>query len=157
MDMFIENAPDGIFAPMFQVDTRPWYLETHPEVPDSFLCLSQIAHDETWRKAAADYLKAVIRHCEEKYGDRIYGYFILGGGTTEWLSDHDHEEPHPIKEAAYKKYRNDAGATLPTKEELEKDGRVFWSRRRKTSFASGAFMPIRSPILCFTLPQRCRA
>ena len=110
---------------MFQVDTRPWYLETHPEVPDSFLCLSQIAHDETWRKAAADYLKAVIRHCEEKYGDRIYGYFILGGGTTEWLSDHDHEEPHPIKEAAYKKYRNDAGATLPTKEELEKDGRVF--------------------------------
>lgn len=125
MDMFIENAPDGFFAPMFQVDTRPWYLETHPEVPDSFLCLSQIAHDETWRKAAADYLKAVIRHCEEKYGDRIYGYFILGGGTTEWLSDHDHEEPHPIKEAAYKKYRNDAGATLPTKEELEKDGRVF--------------------------------
>lgn len=125
MDMFIENAPDGFFAPMFQVDTRPWYLETHPEVPDSFLCLSQIAHDETWRKAAADYLKAVIRHCEEKYGDRIYGYFILGGGTTEWLSDHDHEEPHPIKEAAYKKYRNDAGATLPTKEEREKDGRVF--------------------------------
>ena len=125
MDMFIENAPDGFFAPMFQVDTRPWYLETHPEVPDSFLCLSQIAHDETWRKAAADYLKAVIRHCEEKYGGRIYGYFILGGGTTEWLSDHDHEEPHPIKEAAYKKYRNDAGATLPTKEELEKDGRVF--------------------------------
>ena len=115
----------AFFAPMFQVDTRPWYLETHPEVPDSFLCLSQIAHDETWRKAAADYLKAVIRHCEEKYGDRIYGYFILGGGTTEWLSDHDHEEPHPIKEAAYKKYRNDAGATLPTKEELEKDGRVF--------------------------------
>ena len=125
MDMFIENAPDGFFAPMFQVDTRPWYLETHPEVPDSFLCLSQIAHDGTWRKAAADYLKAVIRHCEEKYGDRIYGYFILGGGTTEWLSDHDHEEPHPIKEAAYKKYRNDAGTTLPTKEELEKDGRVF--------------------------------
>ena len=115
----------AFFAPMFQVDTRPWYLETHPEVPDSFLCLSQIAHDETWRKAAADYLKAVIRHCEEKYGGRIYGYFILGGGTTEWLSDHDHEEPHPIKEAAYKKYRNDAGATLPTKEELEKDGRVF--------------------------------
>ena len=68
MDMFIENAPDGFFAPMFQVDTRPWYLETHSEVPDSFLCLSQIAHDETWRKAAADYLKAVIRHCEEKYG-----------------------------------------------------------------------------------------
>lgn len=115
----------AFFAPMFQMDTRPWYLETHPEEPDSFLCLSQIAHDETWRKAASDYLKAVIKHCEEKYGNRIYGYFILGGGTTEWLSDHDHEEPHPIKEAAYKKYRNDAGATLPTKEELEKDGRVF--------------------------------
>ena len=142
---------------MFQVDTRPWYLETHPEVPDSFLCLSQIAHDETWRKAAADYLKAVIRHCEEKYGDRIYGYFILGGGTTEWLSYHDHEEPHPIKEAAYKSTGTTPAQRFPQRKSWKRTAGYFWSRRRKTSFASGAFMPIRSPILCFTLPQRCRA
>ncbi|MBO5747025.1 MAG: hypothetical protein J6S13_08070, partial [Clostridia bacterium] len=39
MDMFIENAPDGFFAPMFQVDTRDWYLASH-DVPNSFTHLS---------------------------------------------------------------------------------------------------------------------
>ena len=98
MDMFIENAPEGYFALMLQIDTREWYLKLHPEVPNSFTHLSQIACDETWKKQAADYLKAAITHCEEKYGDRIYGYFILGGMTTEWFSGSDYEAPHPIKE-----------------------------------------------------------
>ncbi len=139
MDMFIENAPDGYFAPMFQVDTRPWYLETHPEVPNSFTHLSQIAHDERWRRAAADYLKAVITHCEEKYGDRIYGYFLLGGTTTEWFSDHDKEAPHPIKQAAYRRYLNDSSASLPTKEELDRDGRVFLDEEESNVLSARRF------------------
>ncbi len=139
MDMFIENAPDGYFAPMFQVDTRPWYLEAHEGVPNSFTHLSQIAHDEEWRRAAADYLKAVIMHCEEKYGDRIYGYFLLGGTTTEWFSDHDKEAPHPIKQAAYRRYLNDAGASLPSKEELDRDGRVFLDREEENVLTARRF------------------
>ena len=131
MDMFIDNAPDGYFAPMFQVDTRPWYLEAHEGIPNSFTHLSQIAHDEEWRRAAANYLKAVIRHCEEKYGERIYGYFLLGGTTTEWLSDHDKEAPHPIKQAAYRRYLRDNNASLPSKEELDRDGRVFLDREEE--------------------------
>ncbi len=139
MDMFIENAPDGYFAPMFQVDTRSWYLETHPEVPNSFTHLSQIAHDEEWRRAAAEYLKAVITHCEEKYGDRIYGYFLLGGTTTEWFSDHDKEAPHPIKQAAYRRYLNDSSASLPTKEELDCDGRVFLDKEETNVLSARRF------------------
>lgn len=125
MDMFIENAPDGYFAPMFQIDTRPWYCEKYPETPNSFQHLSQTAHDERWKKAASDYLKAAIRHCEEKYGDRIYGYFLLGGMTTEWLAHPDKEASHPIKERAYKQYRNDPSALLPTLSEFERKGPVF--------------------------------
>ncbi len=131
MDMFIENAPDGYFAPMFQIDTRPWYCEKYPETPNSFQHLSQTAHDERWRRAAADYLKAAIAHCEEKYGERIYGYFLLGGMTTEWLAHPDKEASHPIKEAAYKKYRNDESATLPTIEDFEKKGRVFLEKNEE--------------------------
>ena len=127
MDMFIANAPDAYFAPMFQLDTRPWYLKSHPGLPNSFTHLSQVAHDEEWRHAAAEYLKAAVRHCEEKYGDKIYGYFILGGMTTEWFSLHDKEAPHPIKEAAYRKYLNDEAAHLPTTEENERRGNVFLS------------------------------
>ena len=139
MDMFIENAPEGYFAPMFQIDTRPWYCEKHPETPNSFKHLSQSAHDEKWKRAAAEYLKAAIRHCEEKYGERIYGYFLLGGMTTEWLAHPDKEASHPLKEAAYKKYRNDENATLPTLEEFEKKGPVFLGRDEENVLTARRF------------------
>lgn len=125
MDMFIENAPDGYFAPMLQLDTRPWYLAEHPEAPNSFTHLSWAAYNEDWKRAAAEYLKAAIRHCEERYGDRIYGYFILGGMTTEWLAHPDKEASNPLKEAGYRRYLNDGNAALPTDAELSRTGRVF--------------------------------
>lgn len=125
MDMFIANAPDAYFAPMIQLDTRDWYLALHPEVPNSFTCLSQIAGDECWKKLASDYMKAAIRHCEEKYGERIFGYFLLCGTTTEWFSSGDYEAPHPIKEEKYKEWRGDNFITLPSVEQLNKDGKVF--------------------------------
>lgn len=125
MDMFLANAPDGYFAPMIQIDTRNWYLESHPDVPNSFTHLSQAAYYEPWRKAAAEYLKAAIRHCEEKYGERIYGYFLLGGTTTEWFSEWDKEASHPIKEAGYRRWIGDKNAMLPILDRLNRNGPVF--------------------------------
>lgn len=125
MDMFLENAPDAYFAPMLQLDTRDWYLKLHPQVPNSFTHLSQIACDETWKKEAADYMKAAIRHIEQKYGHRVYGYFLLCGTTTEWFSHFDKEAPHPIKNAGYQKWLGDENAQLPPVERLEKEGGVF--------------------------------
>lgn len=125
LDMFIENAPEGYFAPMLQLDTRPWYLAEHPEAPNSFTHLSWAAYDEEWKRMAAEYLKAAIRHCEERYGDRIYGYFILGGMTTEWLAHPDKEASHPLKEAGYRRWLGDESAELPTDAELSRTGRVF--------------------------------
>ena len=139
MDMFIENAPDGYFAPMFQIDTRPWYLEAHEGTPNSFTHLSWAAYDDEWKKAAAEYLKAVIRHCEKKYGDRIYGYFILGGMTTEWLAHPDKEASHPLKEAAYKRYSTNPSATLPSMEELESVGSVFLDESENNVYTSRRF------------------
>ena len=128
MDMFLKNAPDAYFAPMIQIDTRDWYLEEHPDKPNSFTHLSQIAHDEEWRLAAAEYMKAAIRHCEEKYGERIYGYFLLGGTTTEWFSHRDEEASHPIKEAGYRKWTGDDSACLPSLERFNRKGPVFLER-----------------------------
>jgi hypothetical protein len=128
MDMFLKNAPDAYFAPMIQIDTRDWYLEAHPDKPNSFTHLSQIAHDEEWRLAAAEYMKAAIRHCEEKYGERIYGYFLLGGTTTEWFSHRDEEASHPIKEAGYRKWTGDDSACLPSLERFNRKGPVFLER-----------------------------
>jgi len=139
MDMFIENAPDAYFAPMIQLDTREWYLKLHPEVPNSFTHLSQIAHDEEWRKAAADYMKAAINHCEEKYGEHIYGYFLLCGTTTEWFSDHDYEASHPIKEAGFRKWTGDKNAVLPSIERLNADGDVFLSEDEEDVYIARKF------------------
>ena len=125
MEMFMENAPEGYFAPMFQIDTRPWYLKEDKNRPNSFTNLSQIAGDPQFIRDTAEYLKAVVTHCEEKYGDRIWGYFMLGGTTTEWFSDFDYEAPHPIKEAAYRRYLGDENASLPAKELLDRTGKVF--------------------------------
>lgn len=125
MDMFIENAPEAFFAPMIQLDTRKWYLESRKEVPNSFTHLSQIACDDEWKKAAAEYMKAAICHIEEKYGDKVYGYFLLCGTTTEWFSDGDFEASHPIKEAGFKKWCDDEKATLPSLERLNASGECF--------------------------------
>lgn len=128
MELFLGCAPGGYFAPMFQLDTRPWYLKAYPGKPNSFTHLSQIAGDPEYRQVAAAYLTAMLRHSEEKYGDRIYGYFLLGGTTTEWMSDFDHEEPHPLKEAAYRQRTGDPGAHLPDRAKMDADGDCFLTR-----------------------------
>lgn len=139
LDMFLENAPDAFFAPMVQLDTRKWYLQAHPGTPNSFTHLSQIAGDEAYRQAAAEYLKAFIRHCEEKYGDRIYGYFLLGGTTTEWFSDCDYEASHPIKEQAFRNWCGDPSASLPTAEALNRDGGIFLEQDEQQIAAARQF------------------
>ena len=139
MDMFLENAPDAYFAPMLQIDTRDWYLEAHPDIPNSFTHLSQVAYYEPWRKAAAEYLKAAIRHCEQKYGDRIYGYFLLGGTTTEWLSEWDKEASHPIREAGYRNWTGDENTVLPTLDRLNRQGSVFLQRDEEDVYQARRF------------------
>lgn len=134
IDLFIKSAPDCYFALMIQLDTRPWWLELHPEAPNTFTNLSQTIGYDKWREDAKDYLQAVITHVEEKYGDQFYGYFMLCGFTTEWFSHFDEEAPHPLKEAVYKKYSNDESATLPTLEELnvsEKESFLPIDRKEK--------------------------
>lgn len=125
MDMFIENAPEALFAPMLQLDTRDWYLQQNPQIPNSFTHLSQIACDGEWKRAASDYMKAAISHIEEKYGDRVFGYFLLCGTTTEWFSHFDREQPNEIKNKGYKLWLKDENAELPSTERLNKEGDVF--------------------------------
>lgn len=125
IDLFVQNAPEAYFALMIQMDTREWYVKKHA-VPYSFTHLSQVIADEKWKEAAKRYLRAVIDHVEEKYKDRFYGYFLLGGMTTEWFSANDNEESHPIKLEAFRKYLNDDNAIIPemSRREIPKE-RLF--------------------------------
>ncbi|MBR5295490.1 MAG: hypothetical protein IKU24_02735, partial [Clostridia bacterium] len=132
IELFLENAPDCYFALMIQLDTRDWYLEENPDIPHSFRYLSQALCSEKWKKDAADYLKAIISHVEEKYGDRFYGYFMLCGFTTEWFSHFDKEASHPEKERAYQEYLKNPKAKIPSQEILEGvEGEAFLSPEHK--------------------------
>ena len=116
--MFADNAPDAYVFINVHLDTRQWWLDANPGRANSFTHLSQVAADEKWRKDTAEYLKALIRHVEQYHDDRVLGYFLLGGYTTEWFSQEDKEESHPIKLEAYRKYRNDPTVLIPTTEQL---------------------------------------
>ncbi len=120
-EMFFEASPENTYYMLnIHLDSREWWHEQNPGRSHSFTHLSQIAADEKWRMDTANYLKALLRHCEEKYGDKIVAYYLLGGHTTEWFSDHDYEESHPIKLDAFRKYMNDDKVLIPEKQELEK-------------------------------------
>ena len=119
--LFIENAPNAYLSLMLQLDTRVWWLETHPDYPDSFRKLAQMETDEEWREAASKYMQAVIRHVEEKYPEKFFAYFLLCGTTTEWFSDFSHEEPNLRLAEDYKKYCYDENAVIPSFDERETD------------------------------------
>ncbi|MBE6703652.1 MAG: hypothetical protein E7583_00165 [Ruminococcaceae bacterium] len=118
IEFFRETAPDAYIFVNVHLDSRQWWHDENPGRPSSFTHLSQIASDEKWRCDTAEYLKALIRHTEEKYNDIVIGYWLLGGTTTEWFSRYDREASHPIKLRAYKKYMNDENAHIPEDDEL---------------------------------------
>ncbi len=120
MEMFLSAAPDAYFFINLHIDVRPWWLEQNPGNVDSFTHLSQIAGNEKWKKDTCDYINAFIRYAESKYDDKILGYWLLGGNTTEWFSRADGEESHPVKLAAYRKYLGDPTAEIPSKEKRDK-------------------------------------
>lgn len=121
IDFFIEHAPEAVFILNLQLDTRPWWLEQHPGEADSFSHLSQVASHKEWRKSAADYLQALLRHTEEKYQDKICCYVLMGGNTTEWFSDYDYEAAHPTKLKAYREKLGDPELDIPPKERVEQE------------------------------------
>lgn len=125
IELILKNAPDAYVMLNIHLDSRPWWHEQNPGRNSSFTNLSQIAADEKWRKDTAEYLKALIRHAEEKYNDKVCGYFLLGGCYTEWLSEYDFQETHPIKLKAFREYMKDDTIEIPTKEELEGNKEIF--------------------------------
>ncbi len=124
IEMFEKYAPDAYFLLNIHLDSPAWYLEKYPELPNSFTHLSQVCTSEKWLTDTGNYLEAIIKYAEEKYNDKIVGYFMLGGHTTEWFSDYDYQEANDIKSEAYKKYRNDENAVIPARCELEMDEHI---------------------------------
>ena len=76
-------SPEAEFICLVDLNTPRW-LQRKIRI-DSFDAISHAAADARWRDAAHKYLKAVITHAEEKFGNRIRAYLLMAGQTTEWF------------------------------------------------------------------------
>ncbi len=111
MEMFCRFAPEGYFMPMAILDMPEWWMEQHHSEINSFWQPGEASLMEEWVEEASDYLQAFLRHCEEKWGGRVFAYSFSAGRTTEWF---DTFGTTPRKVAAYGK------TPVPTKEDLAK-------------------------------------
>ena len=78
------------FICMVDLNTPVWLqrqlsLQGHSAECESFTMLSCACANPAWRKATADYLEAVIKHMEARYGDRVKAYLLACGQTDEWM------------------------------------------------------------------------
>lgn len=82
--------PDADFICMIDLNTPIWLqrqlsLQGHSAECESFTMLSCACANPAWRKATGEYLEAIVRHMEARYGDRVKAYLLACGQTDEWM------------------------------------------------------------------------
>ncbi len=120
-EIFDHIAPDAYVSVNVHLDPPPWFVEQNPELCDHWEQMLQNLGSEKWRLAAAEYLCALVDKLDEWYPERVYGIFLLCGGTTEWYSYHvDEVSAHPseVQREAFRCYTHDEQAVIPSLEEL---------------------------------------
>lgn len=88
IDTTLEHDPEALLLPRFGLEPPEWWYEEHPEARQVF---SDGATEgcsmasEAWRTDAETHLRALARHCEQRYGDHMLGYHPCGQHTGEWF------------------------------------------------------------------------
>ncbi|MBQ8081712.1 MAG: hypothetical protein IJ240_07410 [Clostridia bacterium] len=119
MDQFISNAPNAYFSLMLQLDTRDWFLQEHPECPNSFFHLSEAECYQPWREAAKKCIRDTLTFLDREYPEKIYCVYVAAGSACEWYNRIP-LDGNPLKEATYRKWTGDEERRLPSTEELQR-------------------------------------
>ena len=87
---FVSIDPNALFVPRIQVDAIGKWLDANPEerckYSDGTFGPVSIA-SEPWKKDAGEDLAAMIKHVRgSKYADRVLGFLICSGYSSEWQS-----------------------------------------------------------------------
>ena len=82
IDDLVKVSPTAKFLVMIDLNTPDWLVRKL--FYDSYDEISRAASDPEWRRITDEWLRAVLTHAETKYGERILGYILSGGGTSEW-------------------------------------------------------------------------
>ena len=81
---------NAVFICMVDLNTPVWLqrqlsMQGHSAECESFTMLSCACANPAWRKATGEYLEAVVKHMEARYGDRVKAYLLASGQTDEWM------------------------------------------------------------------------
>ncbi len=109
LDDVIHVIPDAKFICMLDLNTPHWwtrYLGAFGVRYDSYYELGKISASELWRNDTAEYMRTVMKHAQEKYGDRIEAYVLGCGGATEW-HDRSRLEESVYKLAAFRRWQRE--------------------------------------------------
>lgn len=107
----LRNDPQGLLIPRFGCNPPQWWLDEHP---DEALLFSdgqkraQSMASELWLEECVNNVRALVRHCETKYGDRVIGYHPCGQHTGEWFYERSWEpvlgDFSPAMNAGFRRY-----------------------------------------------------
>ena len=86
VDMFKKSAPDAYYAVMIDLNTPEWMLKKNPEMRDTWSELIQEVTNPKWILSAKKYIQAYVEKITEFLGNRVFGIYLLAGGTTEWYT-----------------------------------------------------------------------
>ena len=144
MEMFIRFAPDAYFMVMPVLDMPDWWREQHHCEIHSFVELTEASLIEEWKEEAADYLKAFLRHTEEKWGEKVFAYSYSAGRSTEWFDEYG---DHPRKAAAFRKAIGKPDAHVPSQKELRSDDQPWLYETESDTYQYLKFCSTLTPAL----------
>ena len=135
-EIFDNISDDTFISVNVHLDPPQWFIEQYPDHVDHWEQMIQNLGSEKWKKAAANYMCALIDKLDEWYPERVYAIFLMCGGTTEWYSYHINkviESPTEIQKKAYRDFCGNETAEIPTPEVLHSasDG-VIRSRKKQS-------------------------
>ena len=122
VDDLLGANPNAEFLCMIDYNTPYWL--TRKYAADSFSEITHFAGNKEWRDFTQVWVDAFIEHAEAKYGEKIVGYILSGGGTSEWY-EYDRGRSSRIKNAAWRQWYTKNGFTdfhpdVPPETELSK-------------------------------------
>jgi len=87
-DDLLAVAPGAEILCIIDLNSPDWLvknLNVRGVFADSFLALSNALAADPWINATENYLRALLSHIEERYGDRVRSYLLAAGTTDEWM------------------------------------------------------------------------
>lgn len=121
-DDILAVNPKAKFICLVDLNTPYWmYRRLGLQGFDSFCGLSNALCSDKWRTETETYLRLFLEHVEARYADRMLGYVLACGMTTEWM-DFSNWYASPDKTEkwqAWRKRRGLAPAPVPSLDRVQ--------------------------------------